>query len=86
MGIKFIRPEKWPANSPDLNPLDYFFWSEVETCLQKKFNNKFQLVQKIKECVNEIPLKMIQDAIDEFRSRIYAVEKNKGGLILNKYY
>ena len=25
MGIEFIRPENWPPNSPDLNPLDFFF-------------------------------------------------------------
>jgi transposase len=25
MGFSVISPDKWPANSPDLNPLDYFF-------------------------------------------------------------
>ena len=28
-GVPFIRPEEWPPNSPDLNPLDYCIWSLV---------------------------------------------------------
>ena len=87
LGISIIGPEKWPPNSPDLNPLDYFFWNEVEVHLKtKKFNNIAQLTQQIKESIKEIPLKMVQDSIDNFRSRVYACEKNSGGLILNKYY
>lgn len=81
-----IGPNTWPANSPDLNPLDYFFWNEVSSRLKKKsFCNREELIKKLKETIKEIPLKMIQDAIDEFRSRVYEVEKNKGGLILNKF-
>ena len=34
----------------------------------KKFNNIAQLTQKIKESIKEIPLKMIQNSIDNFRS------------------
>lgn len=26
----FIAYEKWPSNSPDLNPLDFLVWSVVE--------------------------------------------------------
>jgi hypothetical protein len=31
-----IPPNKWPANSPDLNPLDYLFWNEGEERLKGK--------------------------------------------------
>ncbi len=31
-----ISPNKWPANSPDLNPLDYLFWNEGEERLKGK--------------------------------------------------
>ncbi len=65
----------------------FFFWSEVENHLKSKsFKNKVELFEKIKECVKGIPLKMIQDLIDNFRSRISAVEKYQGGLILNKNF
>ena len=58
-------------------------WTSFEN---KKCNNIAQLTQKIKEFIKEIPLKMIQDSVDIFRSRVHACEKNSGGLILNKYY
>jgi len=35
-GLSLIEPKIWPPNSPDLSPLDYFFWNEVKTRLKKK--------------------------------------------------
>ena len=85
--IKLIEPNHWPPNSPDLNPLDYFFWNEVSTRIRNKnMSNRTELIKNIKKTIKEIPLKMIRDAIDQFRSRFYIVEKNNGGLILNKYH
>ncbi len=66
----------------DNNPMDYFFWNEVAKRLaQKKFSNHQELVEKVRETIKEIPLKKIRDAISQFRSRVYAVEINKGGRI-----
>jgi hypothetical protein len=49
MGISLIGPDTWPPNSPDLNPLNYFFWNEVEVQLKTKtFNNVHELAQKIR--------------------------------------
>ena len=28
--MKYVPPETWPPNSPNLNPLDFFGWGEVE--------------------------------------------------------
>ena len=27
---RFIRAEEWPPSSPDVNPLDYFYWNFVK--------------------------------------------------------
>jgi len=82
----FIRSDQWPANSPDISPLDYFFWNEVASRLKKKnYSNRNKLVGEIKKTINEIPLKSIQDSIDNFRSRIHDLEKNLGRLFLNKH-
>ena len=60
-GISLIKTSRWPPNSPDLNPLDYFFWNEVETILTKrKYSNRAQLVQQIKKAVSEISLGKIR--------------------------
>ena len=86
LGISFMEPERWPPNSPDLNPLDYFVWNEIENRLKsKKFSNRDDLIKKIKEVIREIPRKSIRDSFEKFRSRIYALEKNRGQLILNKH-
>ena len=87
LGISSIPFNIWPPNSQDLNPLDYFFWNEIEIRLkQKNFNSHQELVDKINECVKEVPLKMIQEAISQFRSRVHAVLVNKGELFLNKNF
>ena len=28
--LQLLEPEKWPANSPDLNPVDYGIWGILE--------------------------------------------------------
>ena len=56
----FIHPNQWPANSPDLNPLDYFFWNEVSKGVTKLgVLNREDLIKKIKKIAKKIPLKMI---------------------------
>ena len=77
--ISIIEPNCWLTNSPYLNPMDYFFWNEVSSRLkQKKISNREELIDAIKRTVQEIHLKMIQDAIDQFRPRVHVVEKNCG--------
>ena len=67
LGISYIGPDKWPPNSPDLNPLDYFVWNEIENRMKsKKFNDRDGLIKNIKETVNEILLK--SDVIEKSRS------------------
>ena len=85
-GIKIIEPHIWPADSPDLNPSDYFFWGEIGRRLQKKELVQSRLVdKKIKEKALKMPKKMIQDSIENFRSRCYAVEKNYGEIIKSHF-
>jgi hypothetical protein len=86
MGINVLPPDIWPPNSPDLNPLDYFMWNEIENRIKfKKCENRDDLIKNIKKAVRLIPQKMIQESIDQFRPRLYAVFKNCGGLINNKF-
>jgi hypothetical protein len=32
----FIGPDLWPANSPDLNPVDYRFWGLIQERVYQK--------------------------------------------------
>ena len=49
--------------------------------VEKIPRGRVDLIRKIKQDVKEIPLKMIQDSIDSFRSRTHVLEQNKGGHI-----
>ena len=70
LGIAYIGPDRWPLNSTDFNPLDYFVWNEIENRLKsKKFNNRDDLIEKIKESIKEIQKKMIG-----IRSKILGLE------------
>ena len=86
MGIDLIRPEIWPPNSPDLSPLDYFFWNEVEVNLKsKQYETKAEMIKQIRKAIKEIPLEKIKISIDNFTTRCRAVEKYKVGLMINKH-
>nr|CAH7741655.1 unnamed protein product [Callosobruchus chinensis] len=43
-------PISWPARSPDLNPLDFFYWGEVkEKVYFKAIESEFELRERIAE-------------------------------------
>ena len=85
---RFISAEEWPPSSPDLNPLDYFFWDYVkarvyEGRFKKPFTSEKELKKKIKSvwniCAND--LVPIRKAIKQFVPRMKAVEEKKGQCI-----
>lgn len=85
--ISLLKGGDWPPNSPDLNPMDYFFWNQVAKHVPKrKYSNHKELAREIEKSIKRVPLKMIQDSILNFRSRCRAVENENGGLIKNKFY
>jgi len=44
----FIRPDLWPPNSPDLNPVDYKIWSAVQQRVyQSRVYNTDELKQRL---------------------------------------
>ena len=66
----FIARKDWPSTSPDLNVLDYFIWGYV----QKKVNEMkpetlLDLQLAIEQCVGNVPLGLVQKAIDGFYNR-----------------
>ncbi len=62
-----------------MSSCDYFVWNEIENRLKsKKFNNRDDFITKIKEVISEIQKNSIRDVIENFSSRIYALENNRG--------
>lgn len=82
---RFVTKTEWPPSSPDVNPLDYFFWDKVKTRVYagrrgKPFASEEELQAKIrsvwKECATDIV--PIRKAIKQFVPRLKAVEEKEG--------
>ena len=82
---RFVKCVEWSPSSPDVNPLDYFFWNLVKTKVYQgragePFSSKEELKAKIKagwkDC--ETDLKPLRKAIKDFVPRLRAVQENQG--------
>ena len=57
----FIPPDLWPANSPDLNPVDYRIWSIVQ---QQVYQSRVHDTDELKQCVQQMWRKVDQSITD----------------------
>jgi len=76
----FISPSLWPPNSPDLNPIDYKIWSLVhERVYQQPISNIDELRERIIAVCEAVDQRVIDAAIRQWRERLLACAKAKGG-------
>ena len=78
----FISKEDWPAQSLDLNPLDYSIWSILE---KRVCSTPHQTLESLKAKLMKewetIPQETLRAACDSFPDRLKAVVKKKGSYI-----
>ena len=57
----------WSSYSPDLNPLDFFFWfyAMIYVCRQKPATTD-ELKKTVKDIASTVPEQMIQNAMGDF--------------------
>ncbi|WKX90415.1 hypothetical protein Q1695_009343 [Nippostrongylus brasiliensis] len=69
---------KWPAQSPDLNPIEHL-WNDVDRVV-KRLNppNLDELEAIIKEMWRAVPVERCPRLVDAMRNRCLAVIKSKG--------
>ena len=76
----FIRPDLWPPNSPDLNPVDYKIWSVVQQRVyQSRVYNTDELKHRLVHVWHGMDQIIIDSAIDEWRGRFRACVRAKAG-------
>jgi len=47
--IRFIEPEMWRPNSPDLNPVDYAVWDALQEMVYRR--QRFTSVEQLKNAI-----------------------------------
>ena len=68
----FIDKDTWPANSPDLNPLDYCIWNEFAQAINwDKVTSKSSLIAELKRGVKKIRLDVVRESCSVWTNRLY---------------
>jgi hypothetical protein len=76
----FIAPDMWPPNSPDLNPVDYAVWSVMQQRVyQTRIHDIDELRQRLITVWCGLEQRVVDDAIDQWRSRLSACVDAEGG-------
>ena len=85
---RHIEKFEIPKRSPELNVMDFFFWSEVERRLRlgeqswqkSRKESRAQFISRLRRTAKAIPSSLINKAIDDLARRTKLLYKAKGGL------
>ncbi len=74
----FIPKERWPPNSPELNPLDYSIWDKISNNVQyEKVTTINDLHREVGKSIKKIEIKYVRDVISVFLRRVRSVIKHE---------
>lgn len=74
----FINVMVWPAQSPDLNPIENLWEIVDRRIIRENCRNKDELFNQVKEAWESIPKQIINNLIESMPRRCAAVLKAKG--------
>lgn len=69
---RYIHKDRWPANSPDLNPLDYSIWNELVRAMNwNNVTKKPELIPELQRAVKRIPVEKVLESCLSWSKRLY---------------
>lgn len=72
-------PIRWPARSPDLTPLDFFYWAHIkEKVYHTQPHNIGDLRNRITQVINSITPIQMENVLREFKERITSCREVNG--------
>lgn len=78
----FWDKDRWPPNSPDLNPLDYSVWNEPgEKMNWNRVIDKQTLIHEIRQGAKKIPVDVVRRSVASWTNRIYRMLKIEGNYL-----
>ena len=85
---QFVASNEWPPNSPDLNPLDYYFWTKIKSVVYSERVGKgsFENVAELKSSIRRnwrkaVEIDEVHKALNQFLPRCRKVVEVGGGPI-----
>jgi len=76
----FISRDLWPPNSPDLNLVDYKIWGAMQIgSTRKKVKDVNELRERLVAVWAGLQQSVIDDAVDQWRRRLRACVRARGG-------
>ena len=79
----FLNKHHWPPNSPDLNPLDFFYWNEVVRNIKiSPFADYEHFKFEIERSCSMVSTKLIKKTVESFTKRVRNVENAYGEYVL----
>ncbi|KIH44511.1 hypothetical protein ANCDUO_25463, partial [Ancylostoma duodenale] len=75
-----LTKDLWPANNPDLNPLDFSVWGFIEKKLRSRnVKNLVDLRRKLIKIWNNLDVNYLRSTTDSMKKRINVCIKADGG-------
>ena len=75
----FISKDRWPANSPDLNPLDYCIWNELAEAMDwSQIKTKLTLIEELKRSIKKVKPEIVLESCNDFSKRLHRLLQNDG--------